>query len=399
MRIFLHGYYGNSNIGDESILESIIQQIKNRYPDSEIVVSSSDPNQTLSVHPEVDGIVRRRSFRTLHVRLPFEILTATDYWSELYQADELWIGGGGLIRDTSLYRFALLTFVAKIFGTKVRFVGPGGAKLSISLRNRFITKSLFRAADSVVVRDKITKSKLKSLGIRNYVKVVPDPALLLTIDNSLPDEWTWILDGRYAVVSVRDPSELDIDTKSMANLIDGLVNELDFHPVFLPFQSSGSSSDIEMAKKIQKYMSTDATIIEESVDFRTAFRIIEMVDFVIGVRLHSVILASRARTPFFGLAYAPKSEAFFTMIDREVIWCDDFSIQSTIETAKNDLSIKVDETNIEQYEKEASQLITYSTQESKSDRVAIFCLMFVVIFTPIFDLVIKAKNKLSNFYK
>lgn len=43
-RIFLHGYFGFGNLGDEAILEGIVAELRRRDPAIAIVAVSGDPS-------------------------------------------------------------------------------------------------------------------------------------------------------------------------------------------------------------------------------------------------------------------------------------------------------------------------------------------------------------------
>ena len=44
--ILISGYYGFNNIGDESILRTVIDNLREKLPDIDITVLSHDPAQT-----------------------------------------------------------------------------------------------------------------------------------------------------------------------------------------------------------------------------------------------------------------------------------------------------------------------------------------------------------------
>ena len=46
LHIGVFGHYGNQNLGDESIIEAVIQNIKNRVPDAKIYGFSIQPEDT-----------------------------------------------------------------------------------------------------------------------------------------------------------------------------------------------------------------------------------------------------------------------------------------------------------------------------------------------------------------
>ncbi len=50
MRLVLSGYYGFYNVGDEAILQSIIESLHKENPNIELVVLSNDPDYTRKMY-------------------------------------------------------------------------------------------------------------------------------------------------------------------------------------------------------------------------------------------------------------------------------------------------------------------------------------------------------------
>ncbi len=83
MRIVISGYYGFHNVGDEAILYSIIQALRQQEPNVEIVVLSNHPEETAKAYHVLS--VNRWKLN--------EVLKA------LKNADGLVSGGGSLLQD------------------------------------------------------------------------------------------------------------------------------------------------------------------------------------------------------------------------------------------------------------------------------------------------------------
>jgi polysaccharide pyruvyl transferase WcaK-like protein len=50
VKIFVHGYFGFGNIGDEAILSVMIEEFKTMFSKVEFVVLSSNPWRTMRIH-------------------------------------------------------------------------------------------------------------------------------------------------------------------------------------------------------------------------------------------------------------------------------------------------------------------------------------------------------------
>src|SRR5438105_4709078 len=81
--IFLVGYYGFGNVGDEAILSTILTEFHASRPQARIVVASGDPAQTSAAH-RVEAI-------------PWNDMAAIH--RAVQACDLVLIGGGGLFHD------------------------------------------------------------------------------------------------------------------------------------------------------------------------------------------------------------------------------------------------------------------------------------------------------------
>ncbi|MBQ1603097.1 MAG: polysaccharide pyruvyl transferase family protein, partial [Oscillospiraceae bacterium] len=107
VNILISGYYGFDNIGDESILRTVINSLRARVPDCHLTVLSHNPAATREKYG-VDA-VDRMSLREI-VR-------------EIRRCDLLISGGGSLLQDVtsskSIHYYLTIIRLAKLYGKKV----------------------------------------------------------------------------------------------------------------------------------------------------------------------------------------------------------------------------------------------------------------------------------------
>ncbi len=99
MRLVLSGYYGFYNVGDEAILQSIIQALHEEDPTLELVVLSNDPDYTRKMY----GVeaVNRWDIRAIY--------------KEIKRSNGLISGGGSLLQDkTSIKSILYYTGIMRI---------------------------------------------------------------------------------------------------------------------------------------------------------------------------------------------------------------------------------------------------------------------------------------------
>jgi len=85
-KIGITGSYGGLNLGDEAILQSILEQLRHEVPDAEITVFSRDAEDTKRRH-KVERAV------------PVRKLSRSEVVPEVERLDLLLFGGGGILYD------------------------------------------------------------------------------------------------------------------------------------------------------------------------------------------------------------------------------------------------------------------------------------------------------------
>ena len=113
MKVLISGYYGFYNIGDEAILKSIIEALRNEDPNIDIVVLSNDVEYTKNTY-KVNAINRWK---------------LNDIYKELLKCDGFISGGGSLFQDVtssrSILYYTSIIWLAK-FAKKPIFIYAQG---------------------------------------------------------------------------------------------------------------------------------------------------------------------------------------------------------------------------------------------------------------------------------
>jgi len=194
------------------------------------------------------------------------------------------------------------------------------------IENRYdeaLLRFALTSVDSIVVRDEASKVRLRDIGISRRIDVLPDLAFAGdgTSKTAVPRE----IPKDFIVVSVRPPtgySRSELNTRELARSLDSLKVDLESEIVFLPFKPD---VDIKVSRQVTSEMEYSAEIFEDPDDFREVEGILSEADFLVGMRLHSVILSARNHVPFVGLSYHPKCESVLQQLGtEEVMWCDSF---------------------------------------------------------------------------
>ena len=298
--VIIAGYYGFDNLGDEAILEELVNEVSLLVGKESIVVLSHNPEQTASLY----GV---RSVNRWH---------CLTWFSLLGKAKLLISGGGGLFQDRtglgSVIFYGAQILFAHLRGVKVLIYAQGVGPLQRALSNA-LTRAAFQQANKITVRDPNSLALLKKWGLQ--AQLTADPVWSLQ-STELPEPIKKMLatlktanEGRMLVgLSLRDDPQLqnyhlEFLAKSIAVALPAQSAIL-----FLPLQKERDQSPLQ---SIEQFLSGSA-INTHWLDPASLSRpsqwlaLMENFDFLIGMRFHALLMALKANKPVIGIAYDQK---------------------------------------------------------------------------------------------
>jgi polysaccharide pyruvyl transferase CsaB len=309
LQVVLAGFYGAGNTGDEAILSAIVGSIRNEHPNAQFTVLSFNPSATTAAHG-VQSLYRPNIGREW-IRTPF-----AETYRAVRQADVVLIGGGGILQNVhnnmTVPRYLQTAVLAKALGMPVVYYGIGAGPIDGRIMEAQI-RSVCNAGDRIIVRDEESKRQLTEVGVNgDLIEVGVDPVFDLDADGReraddiLKAEGV-NMDNALLGVSVRHH---ELPTKSrvaIAQFLDDL-STAETEVVFVPFGKGSGVSDESVSEDIARRMKSDTTtrIVSYGHSPETVLSIVERMDFVLGMRLHSVIMAAIAGVPVLGIPYHPK---------------------------------------------------------------------------------------------
>ena len=308
MKILLSGYYGFGNVGDESVLQAIIQGLRDTDPKMEITVLSASPNLTRELH-QVNSIYRYDWLKIL---------------AKLLRTDIFVSGGGTLFQNITSNRSFLyyigLILVAKLFWKKVAIFAQGFGPLKGRFY-RLLARFVINRVNLITLRDQNSYDEIQKLGIRRpKTYVTADPSAILKAPSS---EIGLKILGLEAIrigrpllgVAVRNLPQKEEERlyKSLSETIDWLSKSYSYSPVFILFQCP---EDMGATSKVINYMQEKSNIIFRMCRPDEMLALISSFDLLIGMRLHSLIFAAMNSVPMLGISYDPKVEAFMQSIEQ-----------------------------------------------------------------------------------
>ncbi len=303
--VIISGYYGFDNIGDDSLLVSIVDGIRERLPDARVTVLARKTKQ----------IARICKVRTINRFNVFRI------WREMKHARLLISGGGSLLQDgtsrrSSLY-YACIIHMAKRLGLKIMIYANGLGPLSAGISRRHAARAITEA-DYVSLRESSSLALAKEIGVERDMRVSADPAFLIEIS---PDLWLDYIKvregikGKYFIMSVKDGNTFDgaktgRDTLTvMADDVRTLAQKHSLTPIFVPMYPN---YDTAITKKL--CTAVGCGMVLEGLTAPELCALMKQSEFVIGTRLHMLIFAAAMAVPMLGISYDPKIDAFLEYI-------------------------------------------------------------------------------------
>jgi polysaccharide pyruvyl transferase CsaB len=298
LRIGISGSYGGLNLGDEAILDGILDQLRASIA-ADITVFSRNPSDTLERH------------KTEHV-VAVRQLTRKEIASEVQKLDLLILGGGGILYDEDAETYLREVFLAQELGIPVMIYAISAGPLTRPAAKDAVRRALDACA-LVTVRDRQGYRLLEEVGITREIHLTADPALLLRPE-PLPIEEVKAegvqFDRHLVGFSVREPGPAapGIDPEEyyalLANAADFVVERLDADVVFVPMETT----DIRHSHAVVAHMKNaeKAEILRKRYTPEQILDLIGRFEFAIGMRLHFLIFAALRGTPFTALPYASK---------------------------------------------------------------------------------------------
>lgn len=311
-KIVLSGYYGFDNIGDEAVLFSILSALRKEIENVEITVLSNNPEKTKALYG-VNGINR----------WDMKAVAKT-----IKESDMLISGGGSLLQDvtsgkTVPYYLAIVK-IAQFYKKKVVFYSQGIGPVNKGY-SRWLIKKVVNKVDGIFVRDSASKKLLEEIGVRKPIGEALDPVLGI----ELPEGKDVSKGDKVVGIYIRPWQDEAHDKNLKASLVPGLIYLLEkgYKLCFIPMHYD---QDCEIAKELAKEVKEAAKVngqldeknlegaikvVDKMLSIKEVLVYTASFDLVIGMRLHSLIMAAASKVPVMGLSYDPKVTEFMNEID------------------------------------------------------------------------------------
>jgi polysaccharide pyruvyl transferase CsaB len=282
--VLLCGYYGEHNLGDDALLEVLLEQLP---PGWTPLVTARDQQE-----------VERRLHVATTDRTSLRVVLAA-----LGRCRALVLGGGSLLQDATSFRsllyYAALIVAARLQGKPVILWGQGLGPLRRQ-RSRLLVRGLLPLATAISWRDPASAELAASWGIDAVTG--SDPVWALPAVG-------WRGPGGPIVLCWRPVHQLEgEDWRPYLQALDQLAEAADREVLWLPFhrqQDRGLLSQLAGEGWLPAALQARSreVPVQDPAEAMACFR---SAGLVVAMRLHGLILAALAGSPCAALSYDPK---------------------------------------------------------------------------------------------
>lgn len=294
-KLLLAGYFGAGNLGDDAILKGFVNGIDGL--DFQFRVLCSSP-ELLMRNLGLQGI-SKKDFGGVK--------------DAIRECDALVFPGGSVFQDVtsvkSVAYYSKLVSEAKKAHKKVIMVGQGVGPLT-SWSGKRLASGAYNAADIITVRDPMSVSALKALGVNQSPRVTADSAFLLPPPQERDDSSTQFgVAGMKTIGLSARPWGKDRNKTVIALYADliKLMTQNGFVPVMMPMDAVEDTALGEAIAKIHGGKVPELKGLTTPMQFQQR---VGRMEAIVAMRLHAGILAATMGIPALMVSYDPKVTAF-----------------------------------------------------------------------------------------
>lgn len=319
-KIVISGWYGPGNIGDEAILQAMIDHFEEEFPGCQITALSFNPSYTKrtqkinavrQVPSNIKGWIR--SFISLDI---FQTMKA------IQTCDLFVMGGGGFLSDwqPEVPKSWLKQMkIAKFFGKETWLYGIGAGPFLTKPGKETAKYYIDHYVDKITVRDRESYRQLvENVNVSKPVEIKIDPVANLKVENFLTQR-----DKEHDSISL---IFTEYFTNKYFNSDQHMKWDLLFEGFCAQVQAVWAKGYIPklvfFQKNIEKKLSErfeerfgDSIRIEFPKDYKEAIGILSRSFAIISFRLHGNILAYVLKKPFLPIIYHHKTAGFLEQIE------------------------------------------------------------------------------------
>lgn len=292
--VVISGYYGFDNIGDEAVLYAIIGALRMQLPEVEIIVLSNAPQKTKTIY-QVQSINRWKIK---------EVIQA------IKKSDLLISGGGSLLQDTTSNKtipyYLAIVKIAEWLKKPVVFYSQGIGPVNKGF-NKWLIKTISKKVNHIFVREEGSKNTLLEMKVNTDITVAIDPVLGLTPKKEVVEKVKKSMGDKKAIgIYIRPWQNTQEIVESLVSPLKAMIEQgYDVYLVPMYYQE-----DNAVAKMLHKRLGEKSKLLDRELTIEETIAYTANFEWIIGMRLHSLIMATAVNVPMVALSYDPKVKDF-----------------------------------------------------------------------------------------
>jgi polysaccharide pyruvyl transferase WcaK-like protein len=359
--VFIYGYYGLNNLGDDLLIFSIITTLQRSKFAENYYIRNYGKVSILGGKKDVvytyleQHITSKKNLFQKIVGLYRYI----KYHQEIIKTCHSMILGGGTLlsghsSSKSLFLILLLILVAKIHNTRVYGIGLGVAKINNPIK-RFLTRRIINNCDYLGIRDTPSLHELKKLSTQANFHLTSDLIFgsgdkifgKAKISNSPANTIGVSIVGLFLKNNIRK----EIVLKSLIGAIEFWVKK-GTRVKLLSFQNPNNSelnSDRFYLKEIlDSFKESDmVSMVDIDASILSINSSYNDIDIIVGMRFHGAVLASMSNTPFVGFSCDNKISSLCNEFSMPYIDVDLITSRWIINSVYAAINIHIDNEKLE----------------------------------------------------
>ncbi len=327
---------GPTNIGDQAMLQTLLDLLKNAYPHRKIVVHSSVPDLYTNFPHKVKHTLYSWSvFETqttvVRIKRMIDLLTkyvamlvglnhqfGNTYSQELindYKNAELIVfAGGGYLRSkpgltqtlNALMQLVMVEFAKLVSAPKI-FAPISFGPYAYTWLEKLSAKSLL-TLDLVTAREHYSFDKLKAYGLKN-IAAAHDHALFLPL---LAKKKLSQLTVGFTIRSWLPKPQQKIFENHYLQALSAFAHKHSLHiqPIVQVDAPTYGDDDFAITKRLVKKLKQAGHVvlpIQKPTSVSAALKVYSQLHVLLGMRMHANILAATQNVPFVAIAYEYKT--------------------------------------------------------------------------------------------
>ena len=336
-RITLLGNNSGRNLGDMAIMSSIMESLSKRMPNAELYVPTIKPEWVRKHYGDRYNVKAVNVMPwTLSLRLLGLPTLACLAKSDVALICDGIIFGKKLFNPAFNYLITLVFLVplARLLGCKMvcysTGIGPFQNKIS-----RLFAKWTINGCDLVMMRERDSENLTKEIGVTQpfeltgdaaFINPVSDDRVAVSIMRELgldPEKPAMAINATAYLDTWLNPNERLSDPKGLLKTIaEGVKRAQEqakdkFQPLIVCTHPMDEATCRELAAMCDGKVLTNSTYLSHDIQ-----AVIRRCGILVGMRFHSIVLASSVETPVVGLIYAPKVRGYLKLLQ-----CEEYSLE------------------------------------------------------------------------